>query len=297
MKTETMHIACNIDSKYTRFCGVLMVSLFENNRDEHLKMHILCYHLTDENKEDLQEIATRYNNDIQFYDIDETIFKGFPISDQWPIVIYFRLMLPELLDKNIIKVLYLDCDILCRGNLNELFSTKMGDNAICATEDILSRFPALYNRLGYHPSYNYFNSGVLLINVAKWKELELTKKCINYIGSNKVRHPDQDALNAILFDKKMILDSRWNYISNYHTRYISKEEYEEDLFKTKTYFPIFIHFTGTKPWSNLCDSPFKREWFSYQNKTKWKDMIPSHSIKQIIVYRTALLLDAIGIRR
>ena len=83
------------------------------------------------------------------------------------------------------------------------------------------------------------------------------QKCINYIGSNKVRHPDQDALNAILFDKKMILDSRWNYISNYHTRYISKEEYEEDLFKTKTYFPIFIHFTGTKPWSNLCDSPFK----------------------------------------
>ena len=68
------------------------------------------------------------------------------------------------------------------------------------------------------------------------------QKCINYIGSNKVRHPDQDALNAILFDKKMILDSRWNYISNYHTRYISKEEYEEDLFKTKTYFPIFIHF-------------------------------------------------------
>ena len=80
-----MHIACNIDSKYTRFCGVLMVSLFENNKNEHIKMHILGYHLSDKDKQDLIDITNEYHNEIKFYDIDENIFKDFPISDQWPL--------------------------------------------------------------------------------------------------------------------------------------------------------------------------------------------------------------------
>ena len=107
MPNKMMHIACNIDSKYTRFCGVLMVSLFENNKNESIKMHILGYHLTNENKKDLLDITQSYNNEIQFYDIDETIFAGFPISEQWPIVIYFRLMLPMLIDKSIQRILFL----------------------------------------------------------------------------------------------------------------------------------------------------------------------------------------------
>ena len=53
------HIACNIDSKYTRFCGVLMVSVFENNKDVSIKVHILGDGLTQKDKKDLhQAMAT-----------------------------------------------------------------------------------------------------------------------------------------------------------------------------------------------------------------------------------------------
>lgn len=297
MDNQTIHIACNIDSKYTRFCGVLMVSLFENNQNEHIKMHILCYHLTVENKKDLQDIASQYNNEIQFYDVDESIFKEFPISEQWPIVIYFRLILPSLLNKSVKRVLYMDCDIVCRGALRELYFTNMENQTICAVEDILNNFPALYNRMDYSPRYGYFNSGVLLIDLFKWQNLNITNKCIDYIRNNHVIHPDQDALNIALHNQKTAIDSRWNYISNYHTRYISIQEYKEDLYKTKKYYPILVHFTGTKPWSNRCDSPFKVEWMKYQEKTKWKDLIPQHTIKQVLIHKFALLLDKIGVRK
>lgn len=297
MPNKMMHIACNIDSKYTRFCGVLMVSLFENNKNESIKMHILGYHLTNENKKDLLDITQSYNNEIQFYDIDETIFAGFPISEQWPIVIYFRLMLPMLIDKSIQRILYLDCDILCRGKLNEFYYMDMDNKTICAKEDILSNYPALYNRLNYSPLYGYFNSGVILIDLQRWKELNITYKCIEYIQNHVVKHPDQDALNAVLYKEKKIVDSRWNYLSNFHTRYISIQEFEEDLYKTKVYYPVLIHFTGAKPWSNKCDSPFKKEWITYQGKTKWKNLIPKHTLRQNIIHICALLLDKAKIRK
>ena len=78
------HIACNIDSKYTRFCGVLMVSVFENNKDVSIKVHILGDGLTQKDKKDLQDIASSYGNSVVFYDVNDDMFQQFPVSDQWP---------------------------------------------------------------------------------------------------------------------------------------------------------------------------------------------------------------------
>ena len=137
---KLIHVACNIDSKYTQHCGVLLVSLFENNKDVIIKVHILGYELTENNKNSLIQIVNSYNNDFEFYEIDKSIFKKFPISEQWPIVIYFRLLLPEYIDKTIEKILYFDCDIIFRGSIKELFELDMQNKVIGAVEDVLSPY-------------------------------------------------------------------------------------------------------------------------------------------------------------
>lgn len=76
------HIACNIDSKYTRFCGVLMVSVFENNKEETIRFHVLGDGLTQKDKKNLQDIASSYGNSVVFYDVNDDMFQNFPVSDQ-----------------------------------------------------------------------------------------------------------------------------------------------------------------------------------------------------------------------
>lgn len=296
-KKEELHIACNIDSKYTQYCGVLMVSISENNQAYNIHYHILGDSLTQKNVDSLKNIANYYNNDISIYNIEPDLFNGFPVSDQWPKVIYSRIILPNLLPSHVGKVLYLDCDIVCRGSLKELIETDMEGKTICAVQDILANFPGMYNRLQYSPKYGYFNSGVILFDIPKWKAHNFTHQCMSYLKNNHVIHPDQDALNVVLHDQWKNIDIRWNFISNYHTRYISMDERNMDLYKTDKYYPILVHFTGAKPWSNKCDSPYKKDYLEYQNKTEWHGQIPKHTIKQHIIHLLILSLDALHIKK
>jgi len=295
--TETIHVACNIDSKYTRFCGVLMVSLFENNKVEIIKMHILADSLTDEDKNNLAEIAHRYSNQIQFYEVDKTLFEEFPTSNQWPKVIYYRLMLPEIIDKEVKRVLYVDCDIIFRGPIKELFDINLDGKIIGAVEDVLSIYSYMIENLGYSPTNYYFNSGVILIDVKSWINNNITKQCLDFIRNNNVKHPDQDALNAILNQQWLRLHHRWNFISNYHTFYIDPECFKADFNVKGTHYPVIIHFSGIKPWNSACQDPYKLYFFEYQKYTKWGCVIPKHSIKEYIFFTISVLLDKFKIRK
>lgn len=291
------HIACNIDSQYTRYCGVLMVSLFENNRDVPLKMHILGDRLRTSDKQSLMEISRLYGNEIQFYDVDESIFKGFPVSRQWPSVIYYRLLLPQLLDDRIGRILYVDCDIIFRGSVKELMEMDLKGNTIAAVEDILSNYLSYIHLLGYKATEHYFNSGSMLIDVDKWRKDSVSAQCMRYIKEHTVLHPDQDALNAVLHGSWLQVSGRWNFLSYLHVKYINRQTFDMDINKTYPYYPVICHFTGFKPWDSRCRSPFKSEFYEYQSKTVWKDCVPKHSLYEKIHQLLVTICDTLKIRK
>lgn len=49
----------------------------------------------------------------------------------------------------------------------------------------------------------------------------ITNRCLEFIQNNKVTHPDQDALNAVLHDSWLRVSNRWNFLSNYHVTYLN----------------------------------------------------------------------------
>lgn len=291
------HIACNIDSKYTRFCGVLMVSVFENNKEETIRFHILGDGLTPKDKEDLQDIASNYGNSVVFYDVDEDMFRNFPVSNQWPRVIYYRLILPSLVESDVDRVLYVDCDIIFRGPIKELMDVDLKNNTVAAVEDVFSHFLSYVYPLGYNPTDWYFNSGVILIDVEKWKHRDITHKCLEFIKRNKVVHPDQDALNAVLHDSWLRISNRWNFLSNYHVTYLNMKMFQMDMDKSYPYYPVICHFTGLKPWDSRCRSPFKSDFFEYQEKTIWKDCIPKHTYGERIHQVLVAIFDSLKIKK
>lgn len=289
-----INIAFNIDSKYVRFCGVLITSILQNNVDVVCTFHVFGSCLSDSDKNVLTSMIADTENRIRFYDIEDSILSGFPVSKAWPKVIYYRLLIPELVNTTD-KILYLDCDIICNGSLLPLFNLDMGDNIVAASEDILSHCNALIDRLGYDKNYYYFNSGVLLIDPVKWKKYSVTQKCIKYISTHSVAYPDQDALNAVLYNKWKRIHFNWNFLSTFHISYITYNDFLIDYYKEGTNYPVLIHFNGVKPWNSSCRDPFKPLYYRYQSETVWKQMVPRHSFKEYVLHIRRLLLDKLRI--
>lgn len=297
-KYDTIHITCGFDSKYTRFACVLLVSIFENNKDENICCHIMGLHLEDKDKQDVMYLAKKYNQDVIFYDMDEDKFKGFPVSKQWNYAVYFRLILPNLLDKSVNRIIYLDCDIVCRGPLRHLYDVDLKGNIIGACEDhVLSPRMSLCYLNKVDADNFYFNSGVLLIDCEAWRRNRITEKCLDYLRVEHPMHFDQDTLNSVLQRCWLHLPYRWNYMADFHGAYFHDKEYEMDLNKSYPFYPVLIHFTGVKPWNHANRSVYKYEFFKYQSLTRWKDIIPKHTFVERLMNICRRTCDKLGLKK
>lgn len=298
MNDNLIHITCGFDSKYTRFASVLLVSIFENNKDESFMCHIMGLELNPEDKTYLSGLANCYGNQIRFYDMNAEDFSNFNVTKQWNIATYFRLVLPNIMDRNIKRVIYFDCDIICRGSLRDLYDTDLEGAIIGACEDhvISPRMSLCYlNKIN---AYNfYFNAGMLLIDCQAWRDNNTTDKCMEYLSKEKPMHLDQDTLNAVLQSKWKHLPYRWNYMADFHGAYFGEREYKMDIEKSYPFYPVVIHFTGVKPWNHANRSVYKADFFKYQALTKWKNEIPRHTIGEKMLNLFRVIFDVLGVKK
>jgi lipopolysaccharide biosynthesis glycosyltransferase len=173
------------------------------------------------------------------------------------IATYGRLAIPQLIEEAD-RVLYLDCDILLKRPIGDLFDTDMRGYPLAACQDLaylhfIRRHdgPARSSAMQlFQDPRNYFNSGVLLIDCVKWRQGRFFEKIHTLLAKppTPLFFADQDALNVIFQDNYEKLDPRWNSwaVSNVFG------EGEEDLAQIAELCaqdPWIIHFVGpAKPW-------------------------------------------------
>lgn len=276
-----MDIVICTDNNYVMPSGVLFCSICENNRQENITFHVIAdQSFSDENRRALLNIIKKYKKKICFYSIDSSILASFPIGQKdQPIHItlaaYYRLYLAELLPKNLNKVLYLDGDIIVRGNLSDLWETDIKNYAVGVIPDQKEGLINSYNRLKYPQRLGYFNSGVLLINLDYWRKNNILNDFLSYVKVNyqSLKYHDQDILNFIFRNQKLRLPIKYNL----QNEMLFKEpniswKYEDEL-NEAIQNPIILHFTSRlKPWNRGCDHPYKNQFFKYQKLTQWKDI-------------------------
>lgn len=276
-----IHIACNIDHNYVRHCAVTLVSLFENNREENVTVHIIACDLTEEDRDILNRLAGKYRNTVCFYTPDEEMLKGFTIrkfSKRISMATYYRCILSALLPTSIDKVLYLDCDIVVLGSIVPLWNTPLEGKGAAAVEDIGCHEAQRYDILKYPMEYSYFNAGVLLINLSYWREHDVANACVEYFHKypERILFNDQDLLNSILYKDKVLIAPRWNaqdgFYRNTETCKRWREEFGDDLQS-----PIILHYTNRKPWEYDSQHPLRLEYFKYLDLTPWKGWRPLQS--------------------
>lgn len=188
----------------------------------------------------------------------------------YPICAYARICAPHFLSEDIKKAIYLDVDMLVLRNIKELWNIDIGNYVIAAVQDrfevVSSPYGGIrnYKELGLTPETKYFNSGLLVINLQKWREMNATELVISTIEMNSeyVTFADQYALNVVFANNWYELDFRWNNFG---------------LNTNKD--PYLIHFTGVKPLfkgysSNL---EYKEEFYKVLKMTPWKDYTPKRN--------------------
>ncbi|MGI6220004.1 MAG: glycosyltransferase family 8 protein [Bacteroidaceae bacterium] len=300
-----MDIVICTDNNYVMPSGVLICSICENNKTEKIRFHIVGNEtLSDESKQSLSEISGSYHQEIHFYCADDSLNSLLPVGkERQPkhitVAAYYRLFLASILPANIDKVLYLDCDIIVRHNLNELWNTDITDYAVGCVTDGSDGLISYYNRLRYPQFLGYFNSGVLLINLAYWRRYKVQDESLDFLKKypERIQFHDQDVLNYVLREKKKALPFKYNVQDGFLREKLDLSwEYEEEL-EEAIRDPWIIHYCGgKKPWTKGCTHPFKSDFFKYRQLTKWRNRpLLKCDVKPIIKRKVRVFLGALGV--
>lgn len=259
-----------INAGYARHLAVCIVSLLENNPRAFFDIVIVTTgDLGPEAGKLRRTLAAHANHTLRVTRFESEKRLTLPLRAHYSIDIYTRLWAADLFPEQVDKVLYLDSDMIVAGDIGALWRTELG-NAILGAVTIpgSTRCAAL----AIPESYGYFNSGVLLINLAAWRNERIFERVIDYIGRNAdtIVDPDQDALNACLYDRRVKLPYIYNAVSpfffDYHPMGMSRAEIEAVRADAR-----ILHFNGaSKPWSYLCRHPRRAEYWRYLAETEWR---------------------------
>jgi len=302
---STIRILCSTDDHYAPFAGVMLTSLFENNRGDSFEVFVLTRGLNTESSRTLQSLGGKYPATINILPVDLAQFSNCPIrpGDHITMEAYFRLMATQLLPERIDRILYLDVDIVIDGSIRDLWEWDIDNYAIGAVVDESFCNQEVYARLRLDPVVPYFNSGVLLMNLNYWREHHVMERCMKCIGDNPdiLTFHDQDTLNIVLKDETVYLPIRYNYQTGYYLSWIYPgypAEFKHQVLDNAR-CPVVIHFSGPmKPWTTSSDHPFRRRYLHYQNLSPWKDYPLIKDASSIMMVRLALgrLARRIGLK-
>lgn len=272
-------VACASDN-YTMPCGVMICSVCENNKDDVVNFYVFVdVSFSDAHKKDLEKLVGGYANKHIFFVLvsDDRIKSFLPFETYlYTRQVFYRLLMAELLPDYVDKVLYLDCDIIVRHSLRPLFQIDIENFSIGVVHDSQEAVISRFNRLGYSYDKGYFNSGVLLVNLKRWRESDKTSLLLKYIKDNSARIvlPDQDPLNVVFQDDKIFLPFTYNFQSGL---ILKPEAILMDYTKYKSEIqsaisdPVILHLSGERPWIKGCLHPYKEEYFKYRSLTQWKN--------------------------
>lgn len=263
-----IHLALSFDEIYLTPFYVLLTSIFFNNKGSNIIVHAIATGIDDLEKKKILEYVKLNQGEIHFYDIDkfyEIEFLNTPYlkSTDLTIATFYRLYFPFLFPENIKKLLYIDVDTVVIDRLESFYETNISPFPAGAAQDIAmfrNNDPILL-KVGVEKE-NYFNAGVLLIDVEQWKKQKVSERALQFITDNLdiLKYPDQDALNHVLKDNYYKFSNLYNFCWDD----ISIDLPKKEILKNKI---VIIHYTAIKPWKALNYNRLRSYYYYYLKKS------------------------------
>ena len=265
---EVIPIFFAIDDGYMPFLAVALESLIENSSKKYYySIKVLYTNISEENKKKINKYK-RENVNIEFVDLNyyiEKVKDKLYTRDYYTNTTYFRLFIANLYPQYN-KAIYLDSDILVLGDIAELYNQDMGDNLIAAAPDDVIQTTKVFQEyaekvVGVADYRNYFNAGILLMNLDEFRKFDFQNKFLYLLETIKFTvAQDQDYLNRLCKGKVKIIDKAWD------TMPIGNETLEEKDLK-------IIHYNlADKPW-HYDNIKYKEYFWKYAKKTEYYNEI------------------------
>ena len=272
MNKKIIPIFFTIDDAFAPFASVAIKSLLDNASQNYFyHIHIVNNGLSEENITKILELETSYSK-IMFNNMDErlkaiTDKKGTRLrEDYFSLAIFFRIFIPDCF-KEYDKALYIDADTIILDDISKLYNIDLGDNYIggctetscLGMDDITNYFT---NGVGVNYK-EYMNSGMLVFDMKALREHHFAEKFLYLFKKYNFGNvdPDQSYINAILKNKKLLIDNRWNATVSKDNKLIDN--------------PRIIHFNlFKKPWhyDNVAGEKY---FWEYAKKTPYYEEIKS----------------------
>ncbi len=236
------------DDKYVKYAYTAVRSAFLNkDASDDLAFFILQSDVTVEHRKCLESLVSSAGGSIEFLDVDENaVGKELPVAKGWPAVIYYRLMLPELLSERLDRILYLDADIIVNHSLSGLFGMDLNGALIGASRNFAPINGDTYKnrRLFERICDCYMSSGLLLMDLKKLSEEGYTfRKYMD--AAEELQYelvmPDMDLINYVH-------KGRFLEIDRYRYNLFAAEAYNEGIKADRAKDSAVIQYAGYKPW-------------------------------------------------
>lgn len=265
---EVIPIFFAVDDVYSPFLAVTLQSLTENaSKNYYYSIKILYTNMQEENKKKLAKYESE-NVKIEFVDLNYYIQKiqdKLYTRDYYTNTTYFRLFIPSLYPQYD-KAIYLDGDIVVLGDISELYNINMGDNLIAAAPDDVIQNTKVFQEyaekvVGVADYRNYFNAGVLLMNLDELRKFDFLDKFLYLLETVKFSvAQDQDYLNRLCKGRTKIISVAWDRMP------MPTDKILDDEIK-------LIHYNlAYKPW-HFDNVLYKEHFWKYAEKTQYIDEI------------------------
>ena len=289
---DAISVVIASDNKYVPHLGALIISIFDNiSPGSSVDLLVLDGGITASNKDMLRRIVPQAST-LHFIPMQDE-FTAFFTHMHFSRATFYRLILDSILSSRD-KVIYIDCDTIVLGDLRELWSLDLGDRPIAAVHDyIMEMFcrsktlsadftgslPAaryLRDYVGIPEKHcdSYFQAGLLIMNLRRIRELDITKRMTDSLMNRKYWFLDQDVLNKFFCGSHMTLPAAWNFInvSDDVTDFLEPKRAQE-LEEARSH-PKLIHYAGyeAKPWVNP-SAALAEYYFTYLRRTFWYEEV------------------------
>ena len=249
MTSDRIAIVLIADQAYTEQLTVTMKSIMYHNKS--VDFYIINQGIMTDWFRKVRRVAKILGGAVYSIPFDtEKISCKLGISNHSSLIAYVKYFIADLVDRE--KVLYIDSDTVINGDLKSIFSIDLSGFPVAAVRDIDGSY----------------NTGVLLIDIAKWRELSISEQCLEICSNKKNEQLEledfknsQSIFNQLFQDNCLELAKRYNVQVGYDL--VAFYNNWQEHFNLE-YDPIVIHYTtNRKPWNSSVSYRFREKWWDF----------------------------------
>jgi lipopolysaccharide biosynthesis glycosyltransferase len=279
MAAPPISILVSADACYGTWLGVMLASLLHHDHGAKLHIHLMSDGIDRPTLDTIAIMVQAAGAQLAIYDVApllDDLKSTLLLRDYFTRAAYTKVFFDAILPPAVERLIYLDADLICRGSLGDVWAFDLAGEVAAVAVDCAIGADAFRDRgvaaraardrhaknLGLPEDGSYFNSGVILIDVARWREQGVAGAAAEWMKRNAavLQLPDQDALNGILRGRVAWLDERWNWLAMW-----AWCEPTEDV--------TICHFAGPdKPWHADYAGHGAADWLAAKAASPFRDV-------------------------